>query len=239
MEPASSCRCEYLASRAGTARTGGESRVVSEPPVGIEPTTFSLRDKMPGSTRLHSSPLACGYALNERCYDASVLQQLQPNCTTRVVRRTRSCCCCGCSGGCPDPSVIPPRVGLLEHRICRSTDVPGAGLLRVRRWRCRCVASGEGGRASTRGTCRRQDAPTSPVYSRREGDWFGFGIGQNRPLSCPSVPDYLQHIPVLDDLPIRVQTEMSMPPAGPWWQQLEDEPKARWTTEVPASGAGR
>jgi hypothetical protein len=42
---------------------------VSEPPVGIEPTTFSLRVKLPGSTRLHSSPLTCGNALNERPYD--------------------------------------------------------------------------------------------------------------------------------------------------------------------------
>jgi hypothetical protein len=41
----------------------------SEPPVGIEPTTFSLRDNPPGFTRLHSSPLTCGNALNERCYD--------------------------------------------------------------------------------------------------------------------------------------------------------------------------
>ena len=40
-----------------------------EPPVGVEPTTFSLRVNAPGFTRLHSSPLTCGNALNERCYD--------------------------------------------------------------------------------------------------------------------------------------------------------------------------
>ena len=41
--------------------------------------------------------------------------------------------------------------GFLSTRTCRSTDVSGAGLLRVRRRRCRCVASGEGGPACTRG----------------------------------------------------------------------------------------
>ena len=40
-----------------------------EPPVGIEPTTFSLRGDTPGCTRLHSSPLTCGNALGKRCYD--------------------------------------------------------------------------------------------------------------------------------------------------------------------------
>jgi hypothetical protein len=44
-------------------------RLGMEPPVGIEPTTFSLRVNAAGFTRLHSSPLTCGNALNERLYD--------------------------------------------------------------------------------------------------------------------------------------------------------------------------
>ena len=46
-----------------------ERKGVSEPPIGIEPMTFSLRVNRPGSTRLHRSPLNCGNALSERLYD--------------------------------------------------------------------------------------------------------------------------------------------------------------------------
>jgi hypothetical protein len=183
---------------------------------------------MPGSTRLHSSPLACGYALNERCYDASGTAATATELHHPLVRRTRSCCCCGCSGGCPDPSVTPPRVGLLEHRIYQSANVPGAGVLRVRRWRGRCVATGQGGRASAK-TCRRQDAPTSPAYSRREGDWFGFEIGQNC-AKCSGLP--ATH-PSARRPSIRVRRRCRCP-AGPWWQQLKDGPSG----PVDHQGAG-
>ena len=63
---------------------------ISEPPVGIEPTTFS-RDKTQGSTRLHRSPLNCGNALKERHYDgleavatATELHRTPPPCSRRV-----------------------------------------------------------------------------------------------------------------------------------------------------------
>jgi len=39
-----------------------------EPPIGIEPMTFSLRVNLPGCTRLHNSP-HLRKALNERHYD--------------------------------------------------------------------------------------------------------------------------------------------------------------------------
>ena len=63
---------------------------------------------MPGSTRLHSSPLTCGYALNERCYDAlgtaATATELHPAVPISYRR-------CGFSSDGPNPR-HPTRCGL-------------------------------------------------------------------------------------------------------------------------------
>ena len=82
----------------------------TEPPVGIEPTTFSLRDKTQGSTRLHRSPLNCGNALKERCYDGLGTAATATELHRAALPRTRSCCCCGCSATGPTASPTMTRL---------------------------------------------------------------------------------------------------------------------------------
>jgi hypothetical protein len=59
--------------------------------------TFSLRGNTSGHTRLHSSPLTDGNALNERSYDGLGTAATATELHRAAPRRTRSCCCWGCS----------------------------------------------------------------------------------------------------------------------------------------------
>ncbi len=84
-------------------RAAGSKRAMGEE-VGNRTDDLLTTSQQARLTRLHSSPLTCGYALNERCYDGlehcSNCNQTAPHGT----RRTRSCCCCGCSGVAPTPA---------------------------------------------------------------------------------------------------------------------------------------
>ena len=127
-------------------------RLCDEPPIGIEPMTFSLRDKTQGSTRLHRSPLNCGYALNERPYDALVAVATATELHRACVREAGvahgavlSDCTAAVSLSIRVPVCVGDAVTRRQPRDRRSSDASGIPrrptsrgwprrLLRSRRW---------------------------------------------------------------------------------------------------------
>src|SRR5512145_596913 len=70
------------------------------------------------------------------------------------------------------------------------------------------MSTGGRGRGSPMSARTRQDAPTSPDHSQRQPSWFGSASGSEQPVLVSRVlRDYLQHVPMLDDLPVFVEAE--------------------------------